>query len=169
MSTKVPKRQDAVNRDTRPRRTPAGEAFTTLVVQVAALGGRLTEIGEELARHGGLTLARWVVLDAVAAEPATVAQIGRMRGLARQSVQRTADLVVEEGFATYIDNPAHRRAKLLTLSERGRESVRVITVRQKRWADAVGAEVGLAELERAQALIERVTMDVAMHDVSPPG
>jgi len=137
------------------------------VVQIASLGGRFTEIGEELARHGGLTLSRWVVLDAVAAGPATVAQIGRMRGLARQSVQRTADLAVAEGLASYIDNPAHRRAKLLMLTERGRESVRVITVRQKRWADIVGADIGLAELGTARAMVEHVTTVVARHEVSP--
>ena len=139
------------------------------MVQVASLGGHFTDIGEELAKRGGLTLARWVVLDAVAAEPATVAQVGRMRGLTRQSVQRTADLVVEEGLARYVDNPAHRRAKLLELTERGRESVRVITVHQKQWADAVGDTIGLSQLESAQTVIGQVATAVARHEAGQSG
>ncbi len=41
-------------------------------------------------------------------------------GLTRQSVQRIADLLVERGLAAYADNPAHRRAKLVTPTSAGR-------------------------------------------------
>ena len=79
--------------------------------------------GEALARPSGQTLARWVALNAAAEAPATVAEISRRFGFARQSVQRVADLLVEDGLAVYEDNPRHRRAKLLVPTRRGREVV----------------------------------------------
>ena len=137
-------------------RTPAGDAFTSFVVQVARLGGDFTATGEKLAALGGQTLARWVVLDAAEDGPASVAQIARGRGMARQSVQRVADLLVRDGLAVYEDNPDHRRAKLLAPTQRGRRALRTISTAQKAWADALGDEIGEAELRRLSAILERI-------------
>ncbi len=140
----------------RPPRTPAGDAYTDFVVQVAAFGGFITAAGEALARVGGQTLARWVILDAIEDAPATVAQIARRRGIARQAVQRVADLLVDDGLATYQDNPRHRRARLLRPTRRGRRVVRVISEAQQPWADALGTEIGEAKLRRAGALLGEI-------------
>jgi DNA-binding MarR family transcriptional regulator len=152
----VRNRHHDVNRSVRPPRTPAGDAFTTFVVQVAAFGGFITAAGEALARTGGQTLARWVILDAVQDGPATVAQIARRRGIARQAVQRVANLLVADGLATYEANPDHRRAKLLRPTTQGRAALRVISEAQQPWADALGAEIGEAKLRRASALVTEV-------------
>ena len=56
-------------------------------------------------------------------EPLPVAGIAREMGLARQSVQRIADILVEHGLAEYRDNPAHRRAKLLSPTSEGRGAI----------------------------------------------
>ncbi len=113
-------------------------------------------IGEDLAKLGGQTLARWVVLDAAEDAPVTVAQIARLRGIARQSVQRVADLLVRDGLAVYEDNPDHRRAKLLRPTARGRRALGKISVAQKAWADALGAEIGVTDLRTASAILDRV-------------
>jgi DNA-binding MarR family transcriptional regulator len=153
MNTSVRIRQHDVNRPLRPPRTPAGEAFTDLVVEVAAFGGFITAAGEALARVGGQTLARWVILDAIEDGPATVAQIARRRGIARQAVQRVADLLVDDGLANFVVNPRHRRAKLLQPTPRGREALRAISEAQQPWADALGGEIGEPKLRRAHAAL----------------
>src|SRR5919197_5181614 len=124
MSASVPKRQHAVNAAAAPpSRTPAGEAFTVFLGQVIGLARRFTAVGEALAKPAGQTLARWLVLEAIQDQPATVAQIARTMYLARQSVQRLADVLVRDGLAVYESNPAHRRAKLLRLTPRGRDAL----------------------------------------------
>src|SRR5262245_43384329 len=150
-------RQDTVNvRDGFVERTPPAIALTEFVLQVVRLSALFNAKGEELARPSGQTLARWVALNAAAEGPATVADISRRFGFARQSVQRVADLLVEDGLAVYEDNPRHRRAKHLVPTRRGREVMLEINTRQKAWADALGASIGEAELERASASLERV-------------
>src|ERR671919_2194697 len=123
MTTRVSQRQDAVNSD-HPSRTPAGDAFSELVVQVFQLDGLLAAAGDALARPTGHTSARWRVLAAVEDGPATVSHIARAWGLARQSVQRVADALLREGWAAYQENPGHRRAQLLRLTTRGRRALR---------------------------------------------
>jgi DNA-binding MarR family transcriptional regulator len=166
MSPTVPRRQHAVKDVPGPgARTPAGDAFTALLLQVIRLNGRFTAAGEALARPAGQTLARWLVLEAIQDTPATVAQIARTMRLARQSVQRLADVLVREGFAAYEDNPAHRRARLLRLTPAGRDALHTIQAAQRRWAAAVGAELGEAELKEASAFLDRVLRAVR----TPPG
>ncbi|WP_308466718.1 MarR family winged helix-turn-helix transcriptional regulator [Rathayibacter soli] len=143
-------------------RTGAGEVFTSFVVEVSVLGHFVTAAGEAIARHGGQTLARWVVLDAVAEQPQTVAQVGRLRGMARQPVQRVADLLVEEGLAEFSDNPQHRRAKLLALTARGRRVLDRINSYQAAWANEHGGRLGIARLENAHALITEIRPLVEM-------
>ena len=159
MSEMLSKRQHAVKDETtaaRPSRTAAGDAFTSFVVQVARLGAEFTAIGEHLAALGDLTLAHWVVLDAADDGPFSVAQIARRLGLARQSVQRIADLLARDGMAVYADNPDHRRAKLLRPTAAGRRVVIKIAAAQKGWADALGAEIGEAELHASSDLLRRI-------------
>lgn len=140
----------------RPRRSPEGDAFTQLVVEVAWLGGLFTAAGEALAKVGDQTLARWVILESIEDKPSTVAQIARQRHIARQAVQRVADLLEREGLARYEPNPDHRRAKLLRPTQRGRQALRAISVEQKAWADALGTQVGVSRLRTAKRTIEQI-------------
>jgi len=160
----VRKRQHVVNEPPRPARAPAGDAFTELVLEVAWLGAIFTAKGEALAKLGDQTLARWVILDAIDDTPATVAQIARRRGIARQAVQRVADLLERDGLATYIPNPSHRRARLLAPTERGRDVVRTINRAQKTWAGALGEKIGEAKLRKVKAQIEDIRRKVTAGD-----
>jgi DNA-binding MarR family transcriptional regulator len=154
----MPQRQDAVNvREGFVERTPAAVALTEFVLQVVRLSALFSAKGEALARPSGQTLARWVALNAAAEAPATVAEISRRFGFARQSVQRVADLLVADGLAVYQDNPRHRRAKLLIPTKHGLEVILAINARQQAWADALGTRIGEAELERASATLDRLT------------
>src|SRR6266536_108943 len=158
MKPTVTTRQHAVNADLQqlPSRTPAGDAFTELLGQVIGLTRRFTTVGEALAKPAGQTLARWLVLEAVQDAPATVAQIARALHLARQSVQRLADVLVRDGLTAYQDNPAHRRAKLVRLTPPGRSALRTIQAAQRAWADALGADLGETDLRQASIVLDRV-------------
>jgi len=153
-----------------PSRTSAGDAFTTLVVQILRLNGHLTAAGDALARPAGQTSARWQVMGVVEHGPATVAQVARALGLARQSVQRIADLLEADGLAEFVANPADRRAELLQLTDAGRAALREIQSAQRTWADALGAQVGEEDLRRASEVLGRVMeVVVNLNPVDPIG
>jgi DNA-binding MarR family transcriptional regulator len=157
MSENLPERQDTVNTDQASHsRSPEGDAFTELVVHVFRLNGSLVAAGDALAKPAGQTSARWKVLASIEDGPATVAQIARVFGLARQSVQRVADLLVEDGLAEYKDNPRHRRAKLMNLTPAGRSVIGNIQAAQRKWSNQLGAEIGEEELRHGAAVLARV-------------
>jgi DNA-binding MarR family transcriptional regulator len=113
-----------------------------LVQSIFRLNGFFLHAGERLTAEVGLTTVRWQVLGAVLHEPLTVAAIARDMGLTRQSVQRTADLLVEEGSCEYVPNPAHRRARLLTPTDHGLDSIRQLAPRVTAWSKRVRESVG---------------------------
>jgi DNA-binding MarR family transcriptional regulator len=141
-----------------PARSAAGDALTELVLPAFELNGEFLAAAEEMTRPVGLTPAWWQVLGATLSEALPVAEIARRvgLGLARQSVQRVADILVERGWAAYTDNPAHRRAKLLEPTPAGRSAVASLSEAQHAWADAVGAAVGGDELRRVHTTMRRI-------------
>jgi DNA-binding MarR family transcriptional regulator len=150
-------RQHAVKSADHPlERTPAGNAFSDLVVQVLRLHGRLIAAGNAMARPFGQSEARWQVLGVVEHGPATVADIARVFGLARQSVQRTANALERDGLVAFEDNPRHRRARLVRMTPRGEAALMQIQAAQRDWADEIGAQFGERDLRQATDLLERV-------------
>jgi DNA-binding MarR family transcriptional regulator len=139
-----------------PDRTPAGDALTELVLKTFRLNGLFLQVAESIAGPVGLTAAWWQVLGAVLDGPLTVAGIAREMGLARQSVQRTADLLAERGLAEYRPNPAHRRAGLVAPTAAGWAAIESLGAAQHTWANRVGAEVGEHELRQALSVVDKV-------------
>lgn len=126
--------------------TPPGQVFSELLVEVFRVNGLLLAAGDELARPAGLTSARWQVLGVVDHGPATVAQVARIMGLTRQSVQQTADALVRDGLVALVPNPAHQRAKLMTLTPTGRTALRYVEERQAGWANTIAERLPHSEL-----------------------
>src|SRR5262245_48521090 len=141
-------------------RTKSSRAFTLLILEVFRLNGRLLSAGDALTRPVGQTSARWQVLGALDEEGRTVADIGRQMGLTRQSVQRTADLLEADGLVSYVDNPAHQRAKLATLTSRGRATLEAITSRQIAWANRIASPFTEPDIQQAIHTLQQVRQAV---------
>lgn len=144
--------------DASPTRTVAGDALTRLVLPAFELNGEFLAAARDITLPVDLTPAGWQVLGATLEKALTIAEIARRvgLGLARQSVQRTADVLVEAGWAEYLPNPQHRRANLLQPTDKGRQTVAGLRFAQYAWADAVGEEVGEEELLRLLDGMRRV-------------
>ncbi|GAA3381612.1 MarR family winged helix-turn-helix transcriptional regulator [Cryptosporangium minutisporangium] len=140
------------------RRSPAGDALTDLVLPVFDLNSEMLAAARDISEPAGLTPAWWQVLGATLDEPLSVSDIARRvgLGLARQSVQRTADVLVEKDWAVYLPNPRHRRAKLVAPTEGGRATLLRLRAAQHAWADAVGTAVGEAELRAFRETAQRI-------------
>lgn len=139
-------------------RVGAGVVITAPATKPVDFSAAVFRALKMIAAPAGLTPAWWQVLGATLREPLPVAEIARRvgLGLARQSVQRVADLLVENGWATYAENPHHKRAKLLQATEQGRATVRGLAADQHAWADHVGSAGGADELSATLATVHRI-------------
>jgi DNA-binding MarR family transcriptional regulator len=131
--------------------------LTNLILEVFRLNGRLLAAGDLLTKPLNLSSARWQVLGAITDTPLSVPQIARRMGLTRQGVQRQADILEQEKFIQYLENPDHKRAKLVSLAEKGRLAVKKLERLQIQWATTVVSGVRASEIESALQLIQTLS------------
>jgi DNA-binding MarR family transcriptional regulator len=149
-----------------PELTAVALAFSEMVIEVFRVNGLALEAGDVLTRPSGLTSARWQVLGVVDHGSAPVSHVARMMGLTRQSVQLTADALERKGFTEYVDNPHHRKARLIAITAAGRRALRHVERRHAGWADRLGKRVDLATL-RATVDALRRAREVLEQDAAP--
>lgn len=145
---------------TKLNHSPSGAAMTELVLEIFRMNGLLLAVGDRLTRELGLTSARWQVLGALVDGPLTVAQIARNMGLKRQSVQRLVDVLSEQGIIIFEDNPNHRRAKLVLLTQVGWRKHEQISEIQTRWVNSISGGLDLKELNAAVALLRDIEVQL---------
>lgn len=136
-----------------------GRVFTDIVLEVFKLGGLLISEGDQMGSEYGITSARWKILGALslAGEPQTVPQIARKMGLTRQAVQRLVDAMHEDELLLFNENPDHKRAKLISLSEFGAMAYSQLGEKQSGWAVKCSADITQAELETTLSVLKRVS------------
>jgi DNA-binding MarR family transcriptional regulator len=72
----------------------------------------------------------WGLLRTLAIEgPRTVPRIARARPVARQRIQRLADELAAAGLVAFVENPDHKRSKLLALTLKGRRHYAATTAK----------------------------------------
>lgn len=139
--------------------TEAGGAVEALVDEVLRLRGRILSAARELNEARGLqSHSEGLLLSAIvhAAEPPTVARIARSMGLARQSVQRTANELAERGLVRFEDNPHHKKAKQLVLTDAGLAAHASNADMRGQWTERLGAAIGQENIEQAVAVLRQV-------------
>ena len=135
--------------DTREAVNPLG----TFVVELFRLNGAFLSEGDRITRDLNLSSARWQVLGALelAERPLSVSQIARAMGLTRQSVQRVANELSNDGLLTFENNPDHLRAKNVVVTSDGLKAFKAAMRRQARWSRDVMAAAGLTDRQLMQA------------------
>jgi DNA-binding MarR family transcriptional regulator len=132
----------------------SADAVLRLVEAVGAAAARFEDVEDRILADTGLSSARLRVVGALAASgPRTVPQVARSLGISRQAVQRLADDLAARGLTDWEDNPDHRRARLMHLTEAGRSAYGQALHRKGLWAQALSEGLTPAWLAVATELL----------------
>ena len=131
------------------QRTPAGDAVSKVILDLFRLNNRLVTAGDRLVAGLGLTSARWQILGAIvhAERPQPVAWLARDLGANRQNVQRIVNDLQHEGLIAFAPNPHHRRAQLVILTDKGRQTYDDAMRLQAPWIDALSDGLRVEDIE----------------------
>jgi DNA-binding MarR family transcriptional regulator len=128
-------------------KTAAGEAIQALMLETLSAFFLLRAAGK---RIGAVTAADggyWGMLRSLKVEgPQTVPQIARSRPVSRQHIQKLANEMIAEGVIELVDNPTHRRSKLLSLTGKGETVFQEITDRIAQEAEDFAEGMNIEEL-----------------------
>ena len=148
------------------KRTPGGNAVTLFVLDLFRLNNQLLSAGDRLVAPLGLTSARWQILGAIVAAdyPQPVAWLARNLGAHRQNVQRIINDLAKEGLVAFEANPHHRKAQLVVLSEKGRQTFDAAMRLQAPWSDRISVGVPVKDLETAHQVILALRQNLSGKD-----
>jgi DNA-binding MarR family transcriptional regulator len=146
-----------------------GEAVAELMLEVAQCFFRIRALGQKTGLitswgGGAFGLMRSLVLLG----PLTVPQIAEMRPTSRQRMQRLADELAGEGLVEFVDNPKHRRSKLVRLTRKGDARYREMSVQFLAAASNLGGALGEADIRRTTEIVRALSGEVkARSEVTP--
>lgn len=137
------------------KRTQAGDALTSLILDLFRLNSLLLTAGDRLVGGLGLTSARWQILGAIVAaeRPQPVAWLARDLGANRQNVQRIVNDLQKEGLVAFETNPHHRRAQLVVLTDKGRQVYDAAGRLQAPWINGLADGLPIKDIKAAHDLI----------------
>ena len=135
--------------------TAAGDALTSLILDLFRLNSVLLTVGDRLVAPLGLTSARWQILGAIAEaeRPQPVAWLARDLGANRQNVQRIVNDLHKEGLVIFEVNPHHRRAQLVVLTEKGRRTFEAAMELQAPWVSCLSEGLSVKDIETVRCVV----------------
>ncbi|GLS28384.1 DNA-binding transcriptional regulator, MarR family [Mesorhizobium albiziae] len=90
----------------------------------------------------------------------TVPQVAQMRPASRQRMQRLANELAAKGLVEFIDNPRHRRSKLVRLTPKGDTRYRELNARLLSTASTMGAALSEADIRKTTEIVRELSDDV---------
>ena len=127
------------------------EAVAELVLEVAQCFFRIRALGQ---RTGLVTSwgggAFGFIRSLALLGPLTVPQIAQMRPTSRQRMQRLADELAAEGLVEFIDNPKHRRSKLVRLTPKGDARYRELNAQFLSIGSTMGVALSEADVRKTR-------------------
>ena len=157
----MPARQRTATVGAAPATAREAEAIAELLLEVAQCFFRLRAMGQKtglITTWGGGSFGFMRSLALLG--PLTVPQIAQMRPTSRQRMQRLADELAAEGLVEFIDNPKHRRSKLVRLTRQGESSYRTLNARFLSIASTMRADLRETEIRRATEIVRRLSGDL---------
>jgi DNA-binding MarR family transcriptional regulator len=161
MAPKRHRTKAASRTEARPIADSKAEAIAELMLEVAQCFFRIRAVGQKtglITSWGGGAFGFMRSLALLG--PLTVPQIAQMRPTSRQRMQRLADELAAEGLVTFIENPKHRRSKLVHLTRKGDARYRELNTRFLAIASTMGVALSEADIRKTGEIVRQLSEDV---------
>lgn len=145
------------------------EATAELMLEVAQCFFRVRALGQKtglITSWGGGAFGFMRSLALLG--PLTVPQIAEARPTSRQRMQRLADELAAEGLVEFVDNPKHRRSKLVRLTRKGDVRYRKMSVQFLAAASTLGGALGEADIRRATKIVRELSEEMKARSKGTP-
>lgn len=130
------------------------EEFYALALAVRRLFHKLGHGVAALHHDSDVSVGMRAVLESVIdGGPQTVPHMARVRPVTRQHIQALVNALLDGGYVEYVDNPAHRRSKLVSPTAKGEAEFRALREHENHAFRALPIEPTSAELEAATAVL----------------
>ncbi len=103
---------------------------------------RVTRVSEELHADEPISIGMRAVLEYLLRNSsATVPTIARSRDVSRQLIQTLVNELVEQRMVTLVENPAHRRSPLVSLTTSGERMIQRMRRRESEFLESIQSTI----------------------------
>lgn len=139
------------------QRTQAGQAIKDLIIEIVATFFLLRAEGMRIGVVSSSGEGYWSVLRLLKVNGSqTVPQLARYRYVPRQSVQKLANEMLNDGVIEFLNNPAHKRSKLLRLTPKGEAVFAEMSDRIASLAETLAEQQDAAQLQNAADVVKHL-------------
>lgn len=137
--------------EARPKPVPA------IITEIQRLSPLLAEIGAVLHAATGVTNPMRQVLELlVDGVPATVPVLAGALKVSRQHVQTVVNELIDKKLVKTLDNPGHKRSRLIAATERGAAALKEIRAREAPIGSKLAAELSAEDAAIAAAALTKL-------------
>jgi len=137
------------------------EAITELMLEVAQCFFKIRALGQKAGFITGWGGGAFGFMRSLALlGPLTVPQIAQMRPTSRQRMQRLANELAAEGLVEFIDNPKHRRSKLVQLTPKGDARYHKANARLLSIASTMAISLSEPDIRKTTEIVRHLSDDV---------
>lgn len=141
----------------RKERSGAGRALFDLGMEVIHTYFRLRAAGEKIGATTPAGAGSWGLLRSLATEgPQTVPQLARARPVSRQHIQTLANELAAQDLVEFVDNPAHRRSKLVAITAEGERRLAEVTERIEATYEVISSGMDETEIRAATKVLSEL-------------
>lgn len=139
-----------------------GEMLHKLFQALSGAWRAVEGVEESVHRASGLTSAQSKnISHLLVGGPMTISDLAFERGVSRQSVQVAVNGLIESGYVRFEDNPRHKRAKLLRVTELGRERFKDARQAENAIIKNVFSELPVDDVEAATRILNSIRDELA--------
>lgn len=132
-------------------------ALDAVIDETVALFHRLRAVAEQIHRQGKTSGGKRNLLRLLNLYgPQTVPQLAQARTVSRQHIQKIVNQLAADGDVELVDNPSHRRSRLVRLTEQGRDYLDAMHRREMRLLAGIEINISSDELLAAAAVLRHV-------------
>jgi DNA-binding MarR family transcriptional regulator len=132
-------------------------ALMTVFEETRALFHRLKVVVEQIHKQGQMSGGLRGVLRSLFAEgPQTVPQMARSRPTSRQHIQVLVNRLLELGLVELVDNPAHKRSRLVSLTSAGRKRINAMNQREAALLKKLPVDIPEKDLHKTVRTMKRL-------------
>ena len=134
-----------------------GESIHALVVELTFTFFKLRSSGDSQYQRYGLSSGRMALMRSLqTGGPQTVSAIAASRPVARQGIQRMVNAMVEDDLLVLTDNPRHKRAKLVALSDAGASLYQKVFEEEIEFMNQLSEGMSLDSIKQCREVLAQV-------------
>lgn len=144
--------------------TAAKEKLYKMFSEVRTCFNLLKSLADQFHNDLGISPSMRAVMEVLAVKDAqTVPDIARRRGVSRQHIQSIMNALFDSDLVEFIENPAHKRSPLFSLTKKGEAVFKKISEREEEPLNVIAKTMSPDALDESGQLLAELNRQLEHH------